>query len=80
LAGVASGASPAEQPQPYSTMSLDGHLLLSAPEREVPMVGSGAQRRFRIGDLAFDRARGLLYVLELYADEAKPVVHVYRVS
>jgi hypothetical protein len=43
-------------------------------------VGSGAQRRFRIGDLAFDRARGLLYVLELYADEAKPVVHVYRVS
>jgi len=38
------------------------------------------QRRNRIGDVAYDRANGLLYILELFADGAKPVVHVWRVN
>ena len=42
------------------------------------MLGTGVQRRFRLGDVTFDRANGLLYVLELFADGAKPVVHVWR--
>lgn len=43
------------------------------------MLGTGGQRRYRIGDIAYDRANDLLYVLELFADSAKPVVHVWRV-
>ncbi len=47
---------------------------------ETELLGSGVQRRYKIGDVTFDRANGLLYVLELFADEAKPVVHVWRVQ
>ena len=43
------------------------------------MIGSGDQRRYRLGDVAYDRVNGLLYVLELYADGAAPVVHVWHV-
>ena len=43
-------------------------------------VGWGDQRRYRIGAAAYDRENALLYVLELYADGAKPVVHVWRVE
>ncbi|WP_200284314.1 hypothetical protein [Rhabdochromatium marinum] len=42
-------------------------------------LGQGDQHRFRIGATAYDWANDLLYVLELYADGAKPVVHVWRV-
>jgi uncharacterized protein (DUF2141 family) len=38
------------------------------------------QRKTRIGDVAYDRANNLLYVLELFADGAKPVVHVWKIS
>ena len=41
-------------------------------------LGWGNQRRFRIGDVAFDRTNGILYILEQYADDAKPVVHVWQ--
>jgi hypothetical protein len=44
------------------------------------MLGSGPQRRYRLGDVAYDRENGLLYVLELFADGAKPAVHVWRVE
>jgi hypothetical protein len=80
LAKVASGEIEAWQPQPYTVIDIDEHLLLSPPEWEIQMVGSGEQRRYRIGDVAFDRANGLLYVLEQYADGARPLVHVWRVE
>ena len=44
------------------------------------MLGTGVQRRFRIGDVAYDRANGLLYILELFADEAQPVIHVWQIN
>jgi hypothetical protein len=80
LAKVAAGTMESWQPQPYAVLDIDEHLFLSPPEWDVITVGSGDQRRFRIGDVAFDREHGLLYVLELYADGAKPVVHVWRVN
>jgi hypothetical protein len=43
------------------------------------MLGTGVQRRYRIGAVAYDRGNGRLYVLELFADEAGPVVHVWEV-
>ncbi len=53
------------------TFAYGGNAMTFNPE--------GDQRRARIGDVSYDRQSGLLYVLELYADGAKPVVHVWRV-
>jgi hypothetical protein len=47
---------------------------------DIDALGTGVQRRNRIGDVAYDRANNLLYVLELFADGAKPVVHVWRIG
>ncbi len=57
---------------------MDDYLDLNAPQWDRIEVGWGDQCRYRIGDVTFDDANGLLYVLELYADGAKPVVHVWR--
>jgi len=79
LARVATGQLQTWEPQPYATLDLDDRLYLNPAGIEIPLLGAGAQRRYRIGDVAFDRANGILYVLELFADAAKPVVHVWRV-
>jgi hypothetical protein len=68
------------QPQPYATLDIDEPLFFNPAGIDEPALGSGDQRRFRIGDVAYDHEQGLLYVLELFADEAKPVVHVWRVQ
>jgi hypothetical protein len=79
LARVANGQMESWEPQPYASVDIDEHLYLNPPEGDLQTVGWGDQRRYRIGDVTFDRASGLLYVLELYADGPKPVVHVWRV-
>ncbi len=79
LAQVASGELESWQPQPYAVIDIDERLYLNPPEWDRFDLGWGDQRRARIGDVAYDRANGLLYVLELFADGAKPVVHVWRV-
>jgi len=80
LARVASGEMQPWEPQPYAAIDLDDHLFLNPDDIEPEMLGTGDQRRYRIGDVAYDRANGLLYVLELLAEGAKPVVHVWRVQ
>jgi hypothetical protein len=42
-------------------------------------LGWGDQRHNRIGDVAYDRENSILYVRELYADDAKPIVHVWQI-
>jgi len=79
LAWVASGEIESWEPQPYALLSLEDALFHNPSGVEADMIGSGDQRRFRIGDVAYDPANGLLYVLELFADDAKPVVHVWRI-
>jgi hypothetical protein len=79
LARVAAGTMESWQPQPYTTIDIDTFLFGNPSAIELPMLGTGVQRRYRIGDVAYDRQHGLLYVLELFADEAKPVVHVWEV-
>ncbi len=79
LARVANGEIASWDPQPYASIDIDEHLYFNPPEWDVETLGTGDQRRFRIGDVAFDRENGLLYVLELFADGAKPVVHVWLV-
>jgi hypothetical protein len=80
LAQVATGTMKPWEPQPYADLDIDDHLYLNPSGTDLDMLGTGEQRRYRIGDVAFDRANGLLYVLEQYADGAKPVVHVWRVQ
>ncbi len=80
LARVTAGQMEAWQPQPYAAIDIDEHLLLNPPDWEIQNVGSGDQRRYRVGDVAFDRANGLLYVLEQFGDEAKPLVHVWKIE
>jgi len=79
LARVAAGEMAPWEPQPYAVLDINKYLFLNPSGVETEMLGTGDQRRYRIGDVAYDRAHGLLYVLELYADEAAPVVHVWRV-
>ncbi len=80
LARVAAGEFESWRPQPYATVDIDPYLYLNPPPWDEIVVGTGDQRRYRIGDVAYDRAHNLLYVLELFADGGKPVVHVWRVG
>jgi hypothetical protein len=80
LARVAAGETASWEPQPYAVLDIDEHLFLNPSGVEQEMIGTGDQRRYRIGDVAYDRQNGLLYVLELFADEASPVVHVWRIG
>jgi hypothetical protein len=80
LAQVAAGTMASWEPQPYATLDIDERLFFNPAGVEADMLGTGDQRRYRIGDVAYDRAHGLLYVLELFADGIKPVVHVWRVQ
>lgn len=80
LAKVAQGEMEAWEPQPYTVIDIDEHLYLNPPEWDVVDIGDDDQRVHRVGDMGFDRANEILYVLELYADGGKPVVHVWRVG
>lgn len=80
LIRVAHGELESWEPQPYAVLGLDESLLHNPAGVEIDMIGEGRQRRYQVGEAAFDRAHGLLYVLEWFADGAKPVVHVWRVE
>jgi len=80
LAQVAEGEMASWAPQPYAALDVDTRLFLNPAGIEMEMLGAGDQRRYRLGDVAYDRANGLLYVLELFADGAQPVVHVWAVQ
>ncbi len=80
LARVATGAIESWEPQPYASVDIEEHLYLDPPEWDLVTVGWGVQRRYRIGAVAYDRNSALLYVLELYGEGARPVVHVWRVE
>ncbi|MDI6768644.1 MAG: hypothetical protein QMD04_03095 [Anaerolineales bacterium] len=79
LTRVARGEMGSWEPQPYAVIDIDERLFFNPPGVEQDMLGAGVQRRYRIGDVAYDRQNNLLYVLELFADGAKPVVHVWRI-
>lgn len=79
LARVAAGTLEPWAPQPYAFLDVDPYLYLNPSRVDVEEIGRGVQQRFRLGDLAFDRQGGLLYLLELFADGAAPIVHVLRV-
>jgi hypothetical protein len=69
LAAVASGAMESGAPQPYAVLEIEDVLY----NPEFVLLN-------HLGAAAFDRERGLLYVLEPLADEDRPLVHVWRVK
>jgi hypothetical protein len=79
LAAVADGTAASSTPQPYATLDIDEHLFLNATT-DAESIGTGDQRRFRLGETAYDRDRGLLYIPERFVDGAKPVIHVWAVA
>lgn len=80
LASVAQGRLSPWEPQPYATLDVDERLYFQPAVWDQDMLGVGDQRRYRLGDVAYDAAQGRLYVLELYGEGAKPVVHVWQVN
>jgi len=81
FARVAAGSMEPWEPQPYAVVDLDENLFLPELAPDVAVyLGSGDQRHTRLGAVAFDRQRSLLYALELFADGYAPVVHVWRVQ
>jgi hypothetical protein len=79
LAQVAAGTMKSWEPQPYASLSIEKNLYLNPAGIEQNLIGTGVQRRYKIGPVAYDRNNGLLYVLEWFADGPKPVVHVWRI-
>ena len=80
LTRVAAGQMQSWEPQPYEIITIDSNLFLNPSDIEEDMLGTDAQRRYRIGDITHDRTNSILYVLELFADDAKPVVHVWKMN
>lgn len=82
LARVASGEIPPYTPQPYACMSIADRLFLNTPPGAEGGMGSGNQRRYQLGAVAYDRTRNLLYVTEQFADQEgdQPVVHIWQVQ
>ncbi|MEW6338582.1 MAG: hypothetical protein AB1625_14440 [Acidobacteriota bacterium] len=78
LASVAGGTSQPHEPQPYAVLDIDDALFLPDPPVDPDAVGRGAQRRFRVGEMAYDRERGRLFVCERLADGARPLIHVWQ--
>jgi len=82
LARVAAGELAPDQPQPYACLGLSEHLfLVTAPGAETSQ-GAPPMRRYQLGAVAYDRARGYLYVSEQLADPDTqgPIVHVWQVA
>jgi hypothetical protein len=79
LLAVAHGELAADAPQPYTVLDLDENLFVYDTV-EGPMLGFGDQRRYRLGETAYDRERNLLYIVERFVDEARPVIHVWGVG
>ncbi len=77
LAQVANGTMQPWEPQPYAHLDFDAHLFHDPDGVNAYDGGTGIQRRYRIGAVAYDRTNDLLYVVEHFADSAKPVIHVW---
>jgi hypothetical protein len=80
FAAVLDGSMEPYEPQPYATLDIDEHLFFLEATEGVVDCGTGDQRKCRLGEVAYDRERGFLYVIERFADDSKPVVHVWRVQ
>jgi len=73
LGKVAQGELATYEPQPYAMLDLSDYWL--DPEINVEIY-----KRDLVGAAAFDRANGLLYIIERLADEYQSVIHVFQIK
>ncbi len=74
LAAVAKGKMETWQPQPYAVLDLTEYLLS-------PDFDYANYKRYLVGAMAFDRKKGLLYLIERQAvHEGQSVVHVFSIT
>jgi hypothetical protein len=73
LAAVARGDMQTWEPQPYASLEIDEYLF--DPGYDFERV-----KRYLVGAVSFDRARGILYLFERRADEDKSIVHVFKIE
>lgn len=73
LARVALGEWSPSDPQPYALLDLSTYWF-------DPIVRLEIYKRDLAGAAAFDRANGILYVVERLADDTKSVIHVFEIA
>ena len=73
LVAVARGEMASWEPQPYAVLDLNEYLF-------DPQIHVEDYKRDLVGAMAFDRENGLIYITERLADEARSVVHVFRIA
>ena len=73
LAKVASGEWETYQPQPYAMLDLTEYWF-------DPITRVEIYKRDLVGAAAFDRAGRLFFIVERLGDEAKSVIHVFKVG
>lgn len=73
LAAVARGELATWDPQPYASMAIDD--ILFDPGMQVERY-----KRYLLGAAAYDRERGLLYIMERNADEERSLIHVFEIT
>lgn len=80
LAAVAAGAMAAYQPQPYAAFNLDPYLWRIDKVNHPDFNAN--QNKDRLGACTFDRANGLLYIVEYRGDAEndRPLIHVFKVN
>jgi hypothetical protein len=70
LARAAAGTLESWEPQPYASLNVDQYLYHL----------ESSQQWHHLGAACFDRSRGHLYVFEPYADDDKPIIHVWKLA
>jgi hypothetical protein len=75
LAAVAHGTKNSWEVQWYAKFDLAPYMFRTYPDT---MLVTGADTEDLL--MTFDRARGIIYVSESFADGAKPVIHVFRIA
>ena len=72
LIAVANRQNETWQPQPYANLDLSATFFN-------PEISLADYKTDLAGAVAYDRERGLLYIIERLADEYKSVIHVWRI-
>jgi len=70
LAAVAAGKKKPHEPQPYAALVMDEQLYTLKARRAQQYVGAAA----------FDAGGGRLFVMEILADDDRPIVHVWQLK
>ena len=70
LVNVALGKAKTWRPQPYAVAKVDKFLFnIRSP-----------QQKSHLGAMAYDRARGYIFIMEPLADGDKPLIHVWKIK